>query len=543
MHKFTKVSSKTLILLFPFLISLVSISGCGASREEKALNRESRQDFSSNSTIGSLVNVVYLDAIPVEGIALVGGLEGTGSAQCPPEARRYLEKYIMGKLGTEGNISQYITSKNTAPVRVEGLMPTVKTRNGKFDLKVTALENTQTTSLNGGRLWGVDLYERGNIGNSLRLLAKGQGPMYIDRLNQDEEIDYLSGYVLGAGESRNEYKMLLFIKEPNYRTAAVIRDRLNTRFESDTAKAESPSTIRITVPDYYKKQKERFASIIESIYMIDSEELNKERVSKFTRLLISGKQKQASENALEAIGSPAEKKLEVLLNSSNPEVRLRAGRCLLNLGNQQGLKELRELAFEKGGDYRLEALKAISKAADREQITSVARQLLSAEQQDLQLTAYEILADIDDIYIDRQRVSRNVILDRITRSDKKLIYVYRKSRPRIVIFGAPLVCDKDIYAETSDGKVTINAPQDAEEVTIFRKIPGKPREGPIKLTCSFELADIIKTLSNPPIADKRAIRRPGLGITYDQTIELLKKLAKSSVLDVEFRASELPKIP
>jgi hypothetical protein len=317
---------------------------------------------------------------------------------------------------------------------------------------------------------------------------------------------------------------------------------LNTRFESETAKAISSSVIRITVPEYYKKQKERFASIVRSIYLIDTKELNQQRIKKFTQALAEYEQKQDSEVALEAIGAPAEKKLKVLLDSPNPEVRLRAGRCLMNLGNQDGIKALRTLALEERGKYSRDALESIAQATDRDQITSVARRLLSSDVLEIKLTAYEILADIGDIYINRESLSSNILMDRITRTDKKLIYVYRKQRPRIVIFGAPLTCNEDIYLETSDGKVTINAPAGAEEVTIFRKVPGKPNEGPIKLTCSFELADIIQTLCNPPIA-RRNIRRPGLGITYGQTVELLKKLAESSALDADFEASELPKIP
>jgi flagellar basal body P-ring protein FlgI/glutaredoxin-related protein len=532
-----------LFFTFLFFVLFILISGCSQSTISAEIQKEIEDDFGIDATIGSLVDVYSTDIIPVEGIALVGGLDGTGSVKCPPGVKNYLKKYIMEKLDRKSNIEEFINSENTAPVVVQGVMPTLKSRNEKFDVKISIVPNTDTTSLNGGQLWGVDLYEKGRMGDALRLLATAEGSVYIDRLEFDKKTDYTSGYVLNAGRSRDEYKISLILKKPNYKTAAAVRNRINERFESDTAQAVSPDAIRVRVPKYYKKQKRRFIAVVRSLYLIDNKELNEKRVKKHTRQMIVGSEKYRHEIFLEALGSQGKNRLKVLLNSSNTDVRLRAARCLLDIGSEDGLNVLRELALEENSDYSKQALQAIAKAAGRDQISSVARRLLYSQNLDLKLTAYEILADIGDIYINRQFVGGNVFLDRITQTDKKLIYAYRKNRPRIVIFSAPLSLKGDIFAQTSDGKITVNAPAGAGEVTILRKHPGKSYKQPIRLKSSFELEDIIQTLVNPPVTTKGSGRSPGIGATYGQTLEIIKKLTQSPVLDAEFVAGELPKIP
>ena len=67
----------------------------------------------------------------------------------------------------------------------------------------------------------------------------------------------------------------------------------------------------------------------------------------FVRKLAVSDDKENSEIALETIGNKSVGKLSVLLKSSNEEVRLRAGRCILNLGSDRGLETLRQIASDK----------------------------------------------------------------------------------------------------------------------------------------------------------------------------------------------------
>ena len=53
----------------------------------------------------------------------MGGLNKTGSTECPPEIREYLEQYILKQLEEKTDVGKFIDSRNTAVVRVRGLMP------------------------------------------------------------------------------------------------------------------------------------------------------------------------------------------------------------------------------------------------------------------------------------------------------------------------------------------------------------------------------------------------------------------------------------
>ena len=52
-------------------------------------SRNSAQ-MDSEVTIGSIVQIDSPESILVEGVGLVGGLNGKGSSECPPEIRQYL---------------------------------------------------------------------------------------------------------------------------------------------------------------------------------------------------------------------------------------------------------------------------------------------------------------------------------------------------------------------------------------------------------------------------------------------------------------------
>ena len=176
-QNFRKASRIIFILLACFVLV-----GCGEPGGFGKGKAKLLPEIDTSTTIGSLVEVFSLDVIGVEGYALVGGLNGTGSSQCPAQIRAYLEKYIMRQLPEEKNVDKFFSSRDTAVVVVRGFMPAAVSKNQRFDVKVTALAMTQTTSLEAGELLGVELKEAGRFGAGLKVLATAEGPVYIDKL-------------------------------------------------------------------------------------------------------------------------------------------------------------------------------------------------------------------------------------------------------------------------------------------------------------------------------------------------------------------------
>ncbi|MHC4736438.1 MAG: flagellar basal body P-ring protein FlgI, partial [Planctomycetota bacterium] len=333
--------------------------GCGE------LGSESREIRKLGATIGSLVEVVSPDLVAVEGYGIVGGLRGTGSGDCPPRVRTYLKQYILKHFSEHrADVDTFISSSDTAVVRVYGVMSTAVLESRHFDVQVAALPGTQTTSLEGGWLYSTELKQVGRFGLVTRVLGMAEGAVFIDTI-ETSGADKRVGYALAGGTVFGEYPIGLILRKPDYRVANIIRNRLNGRFGPDTAKAITASQIVLNVPAKYGKQKQRFISIVKAMYLAETEEVTEERIKTFVGKLAVSEDKEASEIALEAIGNKSLGKLVALLNSGYEEVRFRAARCTLNLGSDMGLETLRTIAMDKNSPIRIEALEAITAGARR----------------------------------------------------------------------------------------------------------------------------------------------------------------------------------
>jgi hypothetical protein len=437
------------------------------------------------------------------------------------------------------DVERFISSRNTAVVHVHGLMPAVATKNQYFDVRIDALRGTQTTSLKGGWLYGAELRAVGRSGIATRALATVKGPVFIDTIDSSG-IDKRTGYILGGGRTLDEYKITLALRRPDYLVARRISNLLNTRFDDGTAKPTSPSVIELKVPPEYGEQKQRFISIVESMYLTETPEATEKRIDAFVKKLAVSEDKQANEIALEAIGNKSLRKLAVLLNSSDEEVRLRAARCMLNLGSDEGLETLRQIAMNKGSAHRIEALEAITATANRNYVTAISQRLLHDGDSNIRFAAYEQLRKLDDITIKQRLVAGNFYMEQIAQAKDKEIFVSRSGQPRIVLFGAPIYCHEDIFLESADGDITIDARAGQKYVSIIRKHP--TRSIPIKLKSTFELSDIIQTLCERAVVKKGSRSRPGLNVPYAEGIAILKQMCEIGAVEAQFRAGPLPKI-
>ena len=529
---------KTVRLLVLLLIAAL-IVGCGGPAKTSKPKGELAPEIHLGTTIGSLAEVFYFDTTPVEGYSIVGGLNGTGSSECPPRIRKYLEKYILKQLPGHKNTGQLISSRNTAVVLVEAMMPAAVSKNQHFDVRVTALPSTQTTSLEGGELYGAELKRAGRFYTAIKVLAKAEGPVFIDTISTQAPNKRV-GYILAGGTVLDEYKVSLLLRWPDYRIANIIRNRLNERFGKDIANAVSAERIELKIPAKYAEQKQRFISIVKATYIADTPQATKDRIKTFVRKLAVSQDKEQSEIALEAIGKESIGKLAALLNSSKEQVRLRAARCMLNLGSNLGLKTLRQIAADKDSGYRIEALKAITAAAKRNDAAAISRRLLNDDDFAVTLAAYEQLRKLDDITIAQERIAHRFYLEQIAQTKRKAIFVSRSGQPRIVLFGAPIKCRDNTFIQSADGNITINAPAGQKYVSLIRKHPKRPSVV-IQLKSSFELGDIIRTLCEEPV--KKAGEGPrGLGVSYSDVIVLLKRMCDKGVVEAQFQAGPLPKI-
>ena len=534
-----KIKCRKTTCLAVILLTLCLIAGCEEQAKIPKEPNEAASKIDAGTTIGSLAEVFAVNAIPVEGYAIVDGLNGTGSSECPTNLREYLKQYILRKLPVQKmNVDEFINSLNTAVVMVDGVIPASASKNQYFDIRVRALPGTQTKSLEGGWLYGAELKAAGSFGLTIKVLAEAEGPIYIDTI--EPSADKKVGYILAGGKVLDDYKITLSLRYPDFKAAASIRDKLNERFGQNAATALTAGQIQLKVPNRYKEQKQRFVPLIRSIYLLSTPQLTKQRIDTLVQELATAKNRYPSEIALEAIGNECLDKLKPLLRSSDQRVRLSAAICMLNLGSDTGLEALRESAMDISSPYRIDSLLAITAAAGRNEAAVISRKLLSDQSPMIRLTAYEQLRKLDDISITKEPIARSFYLEQIAQSPYKSIFVARSDQPRIVLFGAPIRCRENIFIQSADGNITINAPPDQKYISIMRKHPKRPNVI-IQLKSSYELSDIIRKLCEEPVKEKGE-GPAGLNVSYGEMIALLKQMCEKGAVDAEFYPGPLPKI-
>ena len=503
-------------------------------------------------TIGMLTEVFASDPIPVRGYALVGGLNGTGSAECPEPVRTYIEKYVMQHFaGKKVNVNELISSPDTAVVIVDGIIPSAAAKSQRFDVRVAALPGTQTTSLVGGWLYGCDLYEARQLGISIKALATAEGPVYIDSLDAGAADGPAStsyaeasrtGFCLGGGSVLDEYKINLALRQPDYRIASQIRNRINERFGYETAWALAPGSVELRVPTKYTAAKGKFLQLVRATYLMETPELVEKRILNHVRKLASPGapgNKNADELALEAIGNAVVPKLSAVLNSSDLEVRFRAARCMSNLGDKRASEILWSTATDKQSAHRVKAIDAIVNSSVKQDVSLLLGILLRDDDFNVRLAAYENLVRLNDQAISRKLIAGSFYLDQITAPGKPAIFVSRQGAARVALFEAPIYCRSNLFVESPDRTITINAAPGEQVATIIRKHPSRS-DTIVHLKSSLDLADIIQTLCSEPVAQPGE-GGPGLGVPYSTLVGIIKQMVDSGAVPAEFHVGPLPR--
>ena len=496
-----------------------------------------------NTTVGSLGQVLSSTAIPVEGVGLVGGLNGTGSSECPPTVREYLKQYILSELPEEARLDpdSFIDSLNTAVVLIEGIMPIENTGKRYFDLKISALTGTQTISLENGWLYQSEMKLLGRFNVVSQILADAVGPVYVDQLEEGFS-NKRTGYILDGGKIlSDDYKIRIQLYNPDYKITNVIRNRLNQRFGEDTARALMAGEIDIVLPAKYKEQRTKFIKMVKSMYFDDIPENMQQRIEKHIKQIVENPENDEDEIALETIGNDSLYRLSALLQSPNEHIRLRAARCMLNLRSNAGLDVIKQIILNTRSTYRIEALNAIADSGWHDDASMIARTILNDIDFNVRLRAYEILRKLDDRSVKRTPVGASFYLEQVPESTKKEIYVSRSGQPRIVIFGSPIYCHSGIFIQSENGDITINSSSGQNYATVMRNFPNRREDITGQVRCSLELSDIITALCDEPPA-KNEQQRGGLGVSYSDMIALLKQLSDKEAIDADFHAGDLPKI-
>lgn len=517
----------------------IFLVGCGSS-EPGASSGGVTANRELGTTIGSIATLTQPEPVDVVGYGLVGGLAGTGSRDCPAEIRAYLRRYILSQRpGKAAFVDELIDSLDTAVVAIEAHMPPAPSEGDRFDVRVALLDGSEATSLGGGWLYRGELQRPEMLGMAAPAPAAVEGPVFINKIAVAEP-DVRSGYVLAGGRAGYEYIAALRLRRSSFAMANRVRNRINERYGSGTAVARSARDIELRIPGGYRRRKAQFLAIVEATYLETTDELIAARVEAFTRELAEGGDKAGAEVALEAVGRRSLGAIGPLLEAPNEEVRLRAARCALNLGDDRALVTLRDLASDEASAQRLEALEAVGLGARRNDAAALARRLLTDPDTDMVVAAYELLRRLGDLAVRQVQVGRGFYLERVEQAKRPAVFVSRSGAPRVVLFGPTLRCRDNVFVETPDGGVVVNSLAGQEYVTVARRHPrGSRMIGPARTT--FEVGDIVRALgAEPEVTDGKLAG--GLAVPYGDVAVVMEQLVGKGAVAAEFWPGPLPKI-
>ncbi|OHB53347.1 MAG: hypothetical protein A2Y07_10725 [Planctomycetes bacterium GWF2_50_10] len=426
-----------------------------------------------------------------------------------------------------------IDSIDTAPVRIEGVIPPAAQKGDTFDVKVTALPGTQTTSLKGGTLYTAEMH----LTRSSRKVATAQGAIYIDEFDSN---DLRTGYIPGGGAPINSYTINLGLFKPDFKLANIIRNRINERFGDGVATAPSSAIITFEIPAEYQGQRQKFLAMVKSLYIGESMDMRKKRVEQLVAELGDPAKGRLAQIALEGLGRTEQEAVKPALKSSDPNTRLRAGKCLLAMGDNEALEVLRAFAADNASPYQLEAINSVALDGPRNEALNILRPILASSSDKIRIVVYEHLRRLNDPLITTTRIGSNFEVDEVKITSPAQVYAYRAGHRRIVLFGTPQL-SADVFAQSLNNEIVITSLAGDANVSVIRKHPRRNVIiGPIKTR--RDLIDVIIGMAGAPPEQNRRVGRYGLGVPYSDLVAMLKVMCDKGSIAAKFDQSAMPKI-
>lgn len=533
----SKYKSNILILIISGF--LFAFSGCQQhSNTKNDINRVKRplNDIGLKK-ISDVADIAIPYSTRVKGVGLVVGLNRTGSSECPPSIRRYMQKFILTQLPEDSKIDpdQLINSPDTAIVTILGVIPTGASKGETFDVAISALSSSQTTSIENGRLLLADL-RQADTAKQRTVLATAQGGVYIPS-GENKTI----GYILGGGTSAKTQNIVLKMKTPDYALTSRIRNKINEKFGPNIANAQNDQLIMISIPDDFQSRKQKYLELLKTIYIDDQAAGSTKLISVLVDDLKHSQDKDTAETTLEMIGKNAADKLVPLLNNPDKEIRFRAARCLLTMGDSRGINILSQTAVS-GGIFAEQAIDAIAFNAKRNDAVAILSGFMNADNFDLKLASYKHLSRLKAMSISQKTVETvqgTLSLERIVQNGQKIIWASRSGQPKIVLFGSPIYCEKDLFVQSDDGSIVVSYSNEDGFINLVRQHP--KAKNIIKAKTSTEAGLVIRTLAQAP-AKTQQYRRQGMGLSYGQLLDFIEKMYNTGAIKAQFVLGDEPSL-
>jgi hypothetical protein len=500
-------------------------------------------------TIGSLTYVDGIRPTRVRGYGVVVGLGTNGTTTVP----RALHGRLVQDLYKQHNFSnpvvgsktitpeQLLNDADTAVVLVEGDVPAGAVEGCRFNLRVRVVPGTETKSLRGGRLYTAELrlFRPVAAGTVItgKVLAEGAGPIFFNPFSDKSAVTRaspLEGVVVGGGVVKETRTVRLVLLSPSYSRAKQIQDRLNAKFTGPDKMADaiSPSFIEITIPPEYKDDTAHFLGLVRTTYLSRAPTFEALKLRALGEEMIRPDAPHSLISlALEGLGRQALPELNKLYVHEQDHVSFFAAAAGLRLGDYLAADAMSLHANNPNSEYRLRAIRALGLAKGMSGAAMTLRKLLNDDDPRIQVAAYEALLSREDPTIESYYVGDdNFQLDVIPTTREPFVYVKRNDSRRIALFGTKLRCDTPTFYRAPDGSFTLNATEQADQLTAVRVTPYGSVSPPIP--APLELPELIKFLGSD--AGLEAGNITGLSLDYAAIVRAIYYLCEDKTVAADF---------
>jgi len=549
------------------LAAIIPIAGCSSQAKEQAPEPPPTEVYRGpehlHGTVGSMTRLRNHRPLPVAGYGLVVGLNGTGSSEVPAYLREditdTMRKRGLGsaRYGTQSMTpDRVLADENTAVVIVRGLVPAGASEGSRFDVLVSALEGTQTTSLVGGRLWTTELGLGGGRPGAgyVTPRAEANGDIYVNPFNRkqakDNESDFVyHALVVAGGEATESRNVELVLNQASWTRSRLIADRINERFPSPpsatqrTAEAQNDLLIRLNVPPSYSARPEVFVRLVRHLYTQRSPNFAANQARRLVRELRRDPDKaRRIALAWQSLGKTVIPVLRQYYGASNLELRLAALEAGARLEDERASQYLRQVASHEDPEIRQRVAEALVHLPRSLKGSQTLKRLLDDDSRQVRIAAYESLSAINDPILDRTPVySRSgelkYVIDRVP-AEKPLVYITPEHTPRVAIFQPELSFEAPMLGRIWDNHLMVSREPTRSKAKVFYQSQGDPQ--PKTKYIAPLVGRLVYYLGHEPAAERPG---EGLGLSYSRVVDAVYQLCqkRSIPAPVEVKVSELAK--
>lgn len=510
------------------------------------------------------------DAQPflVSGYGLVVNLRETGdSSNLPTPVREYMIKQLqVHGVGTSRAVvkgfdkispEEVLRNKSNAVVRVDGFIPPGARKDDTFDVQVSALEQSYTSSLARGDLYSTDLRYMGadpnNPAGPVNTYARAAGavfvnPAYAMNRRPDDPMSRQSlrfGLVMNGGLVDFDNPLVIRVRDPQMSTSRLIERRINERYQSEAdmpgkvfniivAAAQDEALIYLYMPKSFKGDWQHFTGVVKHLYLNGDPGFLAEAAK---RLVIEAQKPDAPlqniSYAWEGIGQAALSAIRPLYDSPRPELAFAAARAGMFIPDDTGEahRALQVMAETKDHPFRVNAVQVLAAMAAKKstaEVRSSLRRLVNSDNNLVRIEAYKALAASKDELIFTRVIREKFVLDLVPSSGPPMIYATRQGLPRIAVFGTHSAIDTPVTFAAMDTRLTITADKSGGPVTIYYR--GDVGRGDLSATATVQtsradVADLIARLGG-----EGADGEPRFDFSYSDVVAIVQAMNNAGKL-------------